>query len=232
MIPLNIDSKTLYLLEDLRKDFTISFEVKNINYCEVFIKNKTAIVYYNPKIIDTEAITHELLHIWFNRFNCNLGNCIFLSTRSNVKLSGILTKFLCDHIANCCEHYKMYPKYIEMGYQPSKFMMNSLAPKASLQDLKEINLSFLWRYNSSAINMFIGCLISILADHVHNDYTKHHLILERKNRRLYKIITDFWQRWLDFDVNNIESTFNWRSELTDDLINELGIWSKSKRIIN
>lgn len=77
MIPKNIDEKTLELLNDLQTDFDIAFEIKYIDYCEVFQKSKTATIYYNPKIVNSESIAHELLHIWLNRFNYSIGNYIF-----------------------------------------------------------------------------------------------------------------------------------------------------------
>ena len=229
MASLNLDRATLTLLEDLKKDFSISFETKNIEYCEVFQKNKTATIYYNPEIVDTESIAHELLHIWLNRFNYSIGNHLFLLTRGEEKLSKILNKFLCDHITNCCDHFKMYPKYISMGYSPSKFLTNSLAPKAYLEDVKEINLHISGCYNSNSINQFIGHLISILADHVDNDYAEYHIILQNKDIELYKIVTDFWNKWAKFDIENID-IFNSDLELTESLMAELLIWSKHKEI--
>ena len=230
MSSLNLDKALIDLLEDLRTDFSISFEIKNIDYCEVFQKNETAIIYYNPKIIDTESIVHELLHIWLSRFGCNIGNRIFLSTITNEKLNKVLNKCLCDHINNCCSHVKMYPKYIKMGYTPSKFLINSLAPKVSLKDIREINLQFLGYYNANSLNFFIGSLISILADHLDIDYGEHHPILKNKDNLLYKIITDFWNKWVKFDIENVDPRFNSDYELTDSLIADLTVWTEFKKI--
>lgn len=230
MTPDNLDTATLELLEDLRNDFAISFETKNIDYCEVFQKSKTAIIYYNPKIVNTESIAHELLHIWLTRYNYSIGNHLFLSTQGDKKLSKFLNKFLCDYITNCCDHFKMYPKFIEMGYSPSEFLTNSLAPKASLKDVKEIKLKLFGLYISKSVNLYIGCLISILADHAENDYTEHHAILKVKDSKLYSIVTQFWYKWVDFNIENIDPIFNSDLELTDNLVVEFTKWVKSKRI--
>lgn len=230
MTPDNLDTATLELLEDLRNDFSISFETKNIDYCEVFQKSKTAIIYYNPKIVNTESIAHELLHIWLTRFNYSIGNHLFLSTQGDKKLSKFLNKFLCDYITNCCDHFKMYPKFIEMGYSPSEFLTNSLAPKASLKDVKEIKLKLLGLYNSKSVNLYIGCLISILADHVGNDYTEHRAILKAKDGELYSIVTQFWSKWVDFNIENIDPIFNSDLEITDNLVEEFTKWGESKTI--
>lgn len=230
MIPLILDRTSLDMLEDLKKDFSISFEIKDIDHCEVFQKNKTAIIYYNPKNVDTESIAHELLHVWLDRFNYSIGNHLYLSTRNDEKLSKILNKFLCDYITNCCDHYKMYPKYIEMGYSPSKFMTNSLAPKASIKDAKELNLKFFGRYDPNSINHFIGYLISILADHAENDYKEHRLTLQNKEMELYRIVADFWDKWVRFDIKNIDPIFNSDLELTNSFADELSSWTKTRRI--
>lgn len=231
MTPENLDTATLELLEDLRNDFAISFETKNIDYCEVFQKSKTAIIYYNPKIVNTESIAHELLHIRLNRFNYSIGNHIFLCTQSDKKLSKFLNKFLCDYIGNCCDHYKMYPKYLDMGYSPKEFLKNGLELKTSVSDIKKIKLKFLGFYNSQSINLFIGYLFSILADHIkENDYTEHHICLKNKDLALYNIVCYFWEKWEVFDIENIDPIYNSDLELTDSFIDGLTTWANGKSI--
>jgi hypothetical protein len=232
MIPKSIDEKTLELLNDLQTDFEISFEVRNIDYCEVFQKNRRAIIYYNPEIVNSESVAHELLHIWLNRFNYSVGNHIFLCTQKDKRLSKFLTKFLCDYVGNCCDHNKMYPKYLEMGYSPKEFLKNGLELKTSIVDIKKIKLNSLGFYNSKSINQFIGCLLSILADHIkENDYTEHHKYLREKDPILYGIVYDFWKKWETFDIENIDPIYNSDLELTDSLIDGLATWVNNKTIL-
>jgi Zn-dependent peptidase ImmA (M78 family) len=63
-----LDETNHQLLIDLRKLYEIEFEVKDIEYCEVFTKNNKSIIFYNPRIVDNDSIAHELLHIWLNTF--------------------------------------------------------------------------------------------------------------------------------------------------------------------
>ncbi len=226
-----LDTATNNLLEELQKDFEISFETKNINYCEVFQKNNIATIYYNPEHIDTSTIAHELLHIWLTKFNYSIGNHIFLSTKSDKKLSKVLNKFLCDYITNCCDHYKMYPKFIEMGFSPDEFLKDSLEPKASFKDVKRLKLKFWGIYNSKAINVYIGSLFSILADHVENDYTQHFLYLKKLDYDLYSIISDFWNKWKIFDIKNIDAIYNSDLDLANSFIDNMTEWVKTKKIV-
>jgi len=126
----------------------------------------------------------------------------------------------------------MYPKYLEMGYSPEEFLKNGLELKTSISDIKKIQLKFLGFYNSQSINLFIGFLLSILADHIkENDYTEHHKYLLKKDSELHEIVFDFWKKWETFDIENIDPIYNSDLELTDSLIDKLTAWAKNKTII-
>ncbi len=183
-----LDIENTLLLADLRKDFQIEFEPKDINYCEVFSKNGHSTIYYNPEIFDNESIAHELLHIKLEKYTYVIGNHIYLSCQNHKKLGKIFSKFLCDYIENCFDHFKMYPNYIDMGYSPEGFLINGLDEKCSLQDILLLNLNFLGRYKSKSINRYIGYLISIYADHVNNDYKEHLKRLKDKEPELFVIV--------------------------------------------
>lgn len=232
MIPKDIDDKTTELFNDLKTDFDITFEVKDIDYCEVFQKSNTATIYYNPKIVSSASIAHELLHIWLKRYNYSIGNHIFLCTQNDKKLNKFLNKFLCDYMGNCCDHFKMYPKYLEMGYSPKEFLKNGLELKTSITDIKKIKLKFLGFYKSQSVNLFIGYLFSILADHIKkNDYSEHHKNLIEKDSKLYSIVYDFWNKWEVFDIDSIDPIYNSDLELTDSFIDGLSDWAKNKTFI-
>ncbi|NQX97590.1 MAG: hypothetical protein HRT73_06880, partial [Flavobacteriales bacterium] len=144
----NMDESTITLLTELSKEFEISFNPWDKNYNEVFTQNKKAVINYNIKSINTETLAHELLHIWLKKFNYLSSNHIYLSFVNEGKLSKIFTKYLCDFIGNYMDHYKMYPKYINMGYKPEKFTQEGLQPKCSLLKVKALKLNFLGIYNA------------------------------------------------------------------------------------
>src|SRR5690606_31197880 len=104
--------------------------------------------------------------------------------------------------------------------------------KTSISDIKRINLKFLSFYNSQSVNLFIGCLFSIFADHIkENDYTEHHKYLMKKDSVLYDIVSDFWKKWETFDIENIDPIYNSDLELTDSFIDGLTEWAKNKIFI-
>jgi hypothetical protein len=224
------DDKTKLLIQDLKNDFQIEFKEREIDYCEVYTIKNQATIYYNPKLIDNESIAHELLHIKLKRYNYVIGNHIYFSCLNNSKLQKIFNKFLCDYIGNCLDHFKMYPEYLEMGYSPEGFLKNGLEEKCSLQDIKTLNLSFLRTFKTKSIELYIGYLISIYADHIDNNYIEHLILLQEKDSDLFEVISNFWNKWKEFDITNIDAIYNSDIELADSFVTDMEEWIKHKKV--
>lgn len=225
-----LDDSNRQLLADLSKDFHIEFKPGNVRYCSVDTINGKSIISFNPKNVDNDSLAHELLHIEFNRYKYFIGNHIYLSCKTNPKLGKVFSKRLCDYIGNCLDHYKMYPKYTERGYSPERFVMNGLEEKCSIKEAKSIKLSTFGIFNAKAIDMYIGSLISIYADHVYHDYSEHFLILKNLNSDLFDIVTTFWSKWEAFDIENIDPIFNSDIDLANCFISDIDDWCEDKSV--
>ena len=93
-------------------------------------------------------------------------------------------------------------------------------------------MKFLGLYSLQAINLFIGYLFSIYADHIkENDYTEHHKYLMDIDSKLHEVISDFWRKWETFDVEKIDPIYNSDLILTDSLIDGLTTWANYKTVI-
>lgn len=225
-----IDQPTAELMEELKVDFDIYFKPWNKSYNEVFTQNKKAIINYNPKTIKIETLAHELLHIWLKKFNYFSSNHIYLTFQNDKKLSKVFTKFLCDFIGNYMDHYKMYPKYLLMGYKPENFIQEGLNSKCSLSRINFLFLKTFGVYNANSVNLYIGSLFSIFADHVENDYSKHLVKLKKKDLELFNIVTNFWYSWEEFDIENIDPINNSDFELLGNFIYKIEEWASNKNI--
>jgi hypothetical protein len=125
----------------------------------------------------------------------------------------------------------MYPKYLEMGYSPTKFIINGLEEKCSLSDIDELRIRSGNNYWAMEINKYIGYLISIYADHAENNYKDHFDRLSQKDHNLFKIVTRFWISWESFDIENIDPIYNSDLEISENFIKEMKDWSLNKIII-
>jgi hypothetical protein len=224
----HLDQPTLDLLRDLQLDFEIFFQPNPVQNCSVFTLGRTATISYNPKDIETESIAHELLHVWLKRFDFGISNQIYLSFIDHESLKTIFHKALCDHIGNCMDHYKMYPRYKTMGYCDEKFLQNGIESKCNIVDVNQIQMTRFGMYSTYFTDQFIGHLIAILADHYPNDYSRHLEILKNQDSELLEIVTEFWNAWVQFDITNIDAIHNSDRDIGDKFISDMEYWAQDK----
>lgn len=177
------------------------------------------------------TIAHELLHIWFKTLGGFTSNHIYLASVNLPKQSKIFSKQLCDHIGNCMEHHKFYPKFLEMGYNPKDFIRNADKEQSNLLSLKCLILGRGYQYIGQNVDAFIGNLISIYAHHRPVNYSKHLKVLKRKDEDLFNLVTEFWYRWDKFDVYNIDPVFNSDYDIYENFIGDIGEWVSNKIIL-
>lgn len=225
------DNQTEMLYNELKSEFNISFQIWNNNYAGVYTQSKNAVISFNPKKATSACLAHELLHIWLKRFNYISSNYLRMALESHPFLSRVFDVKLAEHIGNCMDHFKMYPKFLEMGYEPTDFIKDGGKKQSSLVSIWLIGLERKGKYNPVSVNLFIGHLISILADHCDNDYSKHLQSLKEKDEDLYSIVTSFWEEWIQFDIENIDPIYNSDIELIDRFIISMEEWCETKEII-
>lgn len=226
-----IDSRGKQLLAELRKDLQIEFIEGELEFCHMNINGNKVKIFYNPLLVDNESVIHELLHADLIKYRYEIGNNIFLLAQDEPVIKEVFTKFLCDYIENCLDHYKMFPKYIEMGYNPEKFLWKGVKEKCTIDQINDLTLNFGEVYFANSINKYIGYLISIYADHIDNDYSEHLTLLKQKDDVLFDITTRFWESWMVFDIKNIDPINNSYLMMTFLFAGEIINWIKPKLVI-
>jgi hypothetical protein len=192
------------LLTEVRKGYDVRFAEHVENNAAVYKINKEATVLYNPQRFSNAAIAHELLHVWIEALGYYTSNHIYCVAKEHPKLSRIFSKNLCDHVGNCQEHLKMYPKYLEMGYAPESFIENSMTEQCSINEIDFLHVREDNVVYGLMADRFIGSLISIYAHHIRLDYSAHLAKLKAIETELFDIITAFWRDWERFDITAID----------------------------
>jgi hypothetical protein len=223
-----LDTNNKQLLREIREKYSVKFETHNEDYAANYTANKSAIIYYNPAKFSNAAIAHELLHVWLKTFGGFSSNHIYLAFVNDPKFVHIFSKELCDHIGNCQDHLKMYPKYVEMGYSPKLFIRNAEKEQCSLTCIKQLSMDKYNVYFGKQVDMYIGYLISIYAHHIKLDYSLHLDLLKKKDSDLFKVVTDFWQSWERFDNFNRDPIFNSDHDLYENFIHAMKEWGTNK----
>jgi hypothetical protein len=71
-------------------------------------------------------------------------------------------------------------------------------------------------------------LISILADHYPNNYSKHFSILKNKDSDLFEIVFQFWNEWVKFDITTNDPIFNSDRDIGNSFISKIEQWAEKK----
>lgn len=224
-----LDAKNQFLLAELRKVYSIDFEPRSVPYAGVYIQNKKAIVIFNPDHFSNESIAHELLHIKIRRY-LNIGNGIYTRLIYDPVFKKVFTKSLCDWITNFFEHSKIFPLYRAMGYSSSNFIINANDEQCRIEDISSLDLVAKNVYNSEQIGKYIIYLISIYSHHIKKDYEQHLKLLREIEPDLFKVVTQFWNSWIEFDLENMHLEFDCDSDLIDKFVSDIKLWGESKQI--
>ena len=224
-----LDEQNKRLLSEVRNKMSVRFEIFNEPYFENFSINNNVTVYVNPKIFSNSFVAHELLHAWFRGLGLLGSNMIYLSVKDEPKVNIILDKKLCDYIGNCMDHYKIYPKFLEMGYAPDSFL-SSKGMQCDINSIRKLHTQINGIYLAKHLNNYIGFLISIYADHLPNNYSQHLIKMHSLEPELFDIISEFWQAWKDVDIENPDPITRTDFEAINSFIMNIENWVADKSI--
>lgn len=224
-----LDEQNKQLVSEIRNKMSVKFEAFNKPYFENYSINDSVIIYVNPKIFKNSSVAHELLHAWFRGLGLHGSNMIYLSARERPKFSVVFDKKLCDHIGNCMDHYKIYPKFLEMGYAPEDFL-SSKGMQCDINSIRKLRVQNNGVYSAKHLNNYIGYLISIYADHLPNDYSQHLAQMQSVEPELFDIVTEFWKAWKNVDIENSDPITRMDFEAINDFIMNMENWMESRSI--
>ncbi len=228
-----IDSRNKELWNDLKNLFDIDVYMHEKPYAEMFSKNRKVQIYVN-KDIDSASFTHELLHLWIKQKEIYVGSTFKLTVAENNKLKKVFSDNLLTHIGNTCEHVKMYPKFISLGYKSNEFLYDNNSHKCVDKEILEIEkyYRFLWAYRAKAIDVFIGKFFAINADHNTDfNYSGCKIRLENLDKELNKLLLDFWNEWQDYDIDKEDGIYVSYHQIAFDFFDSFEKWIKYKILI-
>lgn len=228
-----LDSRNKGLWNDLNNYFEIDVYQHDTPFAEVFSKNKKIQIYVN-KDIDSASFTHELLHLWIEQKEIHIGSTFKLVVAENKKLKRVFSDNLLIHIGNTCEHVKMYPKFISLGFNSNEFLYDNDTHKCSESEILAIekNYKFLWTYRAKAIDTFIGKFFAINADqNIAFDYSDCQKRLGKLDMELFKLLSNFWKQWLDYDLDKEDGVYVSYHQIAFNFFDNFERWIKDKKLI-
>ncbi len=216
----------------MKKFYSVEFVFSSENNARIFYKNKKATIYLPTGKATEECVSHELLHLFMEtkeNMVCGIIHGLILEKQS---LRKIFHDDLITHVTNCIHHVKMLPVFCKMGYEKMKFISDSETNKCSIEFANKIKRKFKFFnvYNKSAIDNFIGKYFAMKADVSDVNYQKELNVLSNTNSELFNILDRFWNKWMNYDIDNEKNFDYWLDDFASELIDSLEIWVKNRII--
>lgn len=193
-----IDSRNEELWDSLMDKYDISVNVIDSDGSQIIRNGNKVSLKLAPFQVDVSIFTHELLHLWLWKNECDFVNCmqIKLLHIDNKSVSDLFDDGFDYTFSNITDHILMFDKYKELGCDVEKFLPN----KNAIPDCWTDIVIFSSTYNKMSVHhdrAFIIFVLSIYeAQYTGNDHIDLLTLLRIANNELFDIIEEF--------VNNIK----------------------------
>lgn len=226
-----VDYRTEFLWKKLNSLYEIELEYFQEKYYSVYSINNSHTIYISTFEPENKAsFAHELLHIELDRLDLSFPTGFGTLIKGSKSTANWFSDSLSEHFMNCCNHIKMLPLFLNLGFNAEDFISDYNENK--LTDSEIVILSGLKRgdnYVGIYLDFFIAKFIAVKA--CPNENMNYPVSLERLKRiepQLYDILDDFYHKW--FELENSNNILKNPRTLMFDLFFKLESWAKSKNI--
>lgn len=228
-----IDKRNSSLWDEISSKYEVDLQPSQNSEYACYSKSNSVTFFVPTDNYCTDSFTHELLHVYIRLKEVYIGSYLILRINSSKVLQRIFNIRLLEHVSNCLDHIKMLPVYLEMGFRRDKFLLDFYVYKCTDSELANIKRYYKngKRFNSQAVEIFIGKFFAVKADPNDSyDYLSCLTELQKIDEKLYKVLDDFVVCWMncDLDTNDI---FNNYHDLVDKLYEGLKAWMSNKEFM-
>jgi hypothetical protein len=227
-----IDSRNASLWDEIQKHFEIEVYQHRKPHCELFSQKGNVKIYINNEM-DSASFTHELLHLWIEQKEIYFGSTLKLLVEEDYKLKKIFSNKLLNHIGNACDHIKMLPKFLSLGYSSDQFLLDYYTNKCTELELITIERRYRFRdvYQSKAIDSFIGKFFAVKADNNLNlDYSNCLKRFENLDPNLLAVLDKFWNNLKTYNIEKDDSIYYSYHDIIFEFYEELKTWIQPKTV--
>jgi hypothetical protein len=233
-----IDERNQDLWERINVTHTVEIQIDQAtDHYRVYTKGNKSIIYVPGNDLSPSSFTHELLHIYLRTKGIFIGGGLVGFVRENLVLQKIFSEPLLEHIGNCLDHIKVFPLYLEMGYEREKFIFDYFEPKLTRIETDNIKNNFFFHpptgafYIGYIIDLYIGKFFAAkTCKNPSFDYSGYLGELFLLDSALFQILGSFTTAWDGYDINNHDPLNSYHLILFD-FVDKMEEWCKGKKII-
>lgn len=231
-----IDHRNIDLWNDINNTMNISVTISDDEIVSsVFCyRNNANIIISNRSTSKVESFTHELLHVYMAKLQIDFGPDLKLSVNKYPHLCKFMTDTLIDDINNCLEHIKIFPLYLNLGYERDRFIADYYHGMISLIDKIDLRLHlrktyfFNKRINYNIINtqLFIRKYLSLkVCFDPNKDYSKNLKMFYKIDPVLCGLLNLLLIEWENYNINIPNNDY---CHIKDNFIYRLNQWASDK----
>jgi hypothetical protein len=218
----NINNQNIELWNELKSqfDFKLIYSENEISW-RVNNEKRPIEIYTSSKTPDIASFTHELLHVYIESKGMSTDRELLNSMCGTDSIQILTTDALFARIHNYCCHTKMFPYFVEMGFEENSFIADRI--KFGNSSYYILRIMFLFKKTRAlAVTNFIGHSVALFNDNEtanRKNTLKSLKRLKKLNPSLFKIVEDFNNRWRNSNEFNLAEYFQkFDNELNDWLI--------------
>jgi len=223
-----IDNRNKQLFEELKSVHTIDVQFENRNDYSCFSKGNHSTIYIPKFDKKPPSFTHELLHIYLRTKKVFIGAAFKICINDSDVLKNYFDDHLIEHVGNTLDHVKMFPQFIQLGFNQSEFITDFNVDKLTEAQIQTIKTKFeaKWFFKThkfkQAFKLFIGKYFAVKAcPNTSFNYNDKLSRLRDIHPELYDISQTFFDAWAAFDYNDTNQLSGGYHVILYDYISEL-----------
>jgi hypothetical protein len=226
-----IDSRNKNLWDELNLQFEFILEESpEPNYMSL-IEDNTAIIKIYKNDLSPSSFTHELLHVYLRSKKVFIQNELLKIVTESPELRTLFSLELVEHIGNCLEHFIMLPIFLKMGFTDKEFLSDFNETKMTTTFFEAIKSRYRTKeaYDREAVDVYIGKFFAMKScNNKKFKYFEHYMSMQKLDKKMYKLLYDFWSDWETFDFLDPEDSY---SGILEYFVTDLKTWLSNKTLV-
>lgn len=224
-----IDNRLESIWKLIESKYSIDFSEASDGIYGCYTIGNSATFHIDSSKFSKDYFAHEVLHAYMSSVGCHIAGSLKILIQDNSILSKVLSLKLLDHIGNVLEHIKIYPIYIELGFDKNKFTIDYFESKLTTTDIACLR-SLYRSVGYFASDRFVGKLTAALADpNPEFDYSQQLIQLRKFDPHLFDITYKMVERWKLTKFDNVSVLDDDYNTVTWEYYQGLEKWIRKKR---
>lgn len=225
-----VDSRNKALWSEIDNNCKVSFKKAIQPEYAVYQQAKKITFYIDENNLCASSFTHELLHVYLSLNGLHISGGLKNRILSDEFFSLLFSYNLLEHIGNCLDHSKMFPVYLELGFEREKSIKDYDIFKCTDSEINELEKYYRIhnKINTNAVDAYIGRVVSIIADPNESfDYVHHLIRLKSIDSKLFNVINNLFINWKKVKIENRTILDEDYTDVLNVFIEELKTWKRT-----